>query len=114
MDDPNLPHRETPQEVADHVAQKYFGVTDEASRARVIRKGLSSVIWFTILIPTAFYLRFRHIVCLGSLAFVGRRHAAAGLERDECQPRSMGRAHRATSSRKRTPGIVSATHSAES
>ena len=65
MDDPNLPRKQTPQEAADLVARKYFGVMDDASRQRTIRKCLISVIWFTLLIPAIFYLRFREVGPLG-------------------------------------------------
>ena len=65
MDDPNLPGRETPQEVSDQVARNFFGVTDDASRRRAIRKCLISVVGFTVLIPSVFYLRFRDIGPLG-------------------------------------------------
>jgi hypothetical protein len=63
----NLPRtpEPTPQETADEVARTYFGVTDEASRGRAIRRCLTSVVWFTLLIPSIFYLRFRHIGPLG-------------------------------------------------
>jgi hypothetical protein len=41
VNDANLPRNETPQEEASElVARKYFGVTDEASRQRAIRKSL--------------------------------------------------------------------------
>lgn len=65
MDDANLPRGETPQEVAAQVAQDFFGVTDDASRRRAIRKCLISLVWFTVLIPSVFYLRFRGVGPLG-------------------------------------------------
>src|ERR1700704_4420207 len=64
--DPNFQPYETPRETSDKVARTYFGVTDKASRRRVIRQSLVSIVWITLLIPTAFYLRFRHIGPLGS------------------------------------------------
>jgi hypothetical protein len=63
--DPNYRPYETPPETADKVARTFFGVTDELSRTRVIRQSLISIVWLTLLIPLAFYLRFRHIGPLG-------------------------------------------------
>ena len=65
MDDRNLARRKTPQEVADQVARNYFGVTDDVSRRRAIRQYLIAVVWYTVLVPSMFYLRFRHIGSLG-------------------------------------------------
>jgi hypothetical protein len=65
MDDPKLPPRKTPQEVADQAARNFFGVTDDVSRRRAIRQYLIGVVWYTVLIPAMFYLRFRNIGPLG-------------------------------------------------
>ena len=54
-----------PQEVADHVAQRYFGVTDEASRRRVIRQCLLGAVEAAVITPALFYLRFRAVGPLG-------------------------------------------------
>jgi len=54
-----------PEEVSAGVAEKFFGVTDDASRKRVIRRCLISTIWFTVLIPVIFFLRFREVGPLG-------------------------------------------------
>jgi len=63
--DPNFRPDSTPVETADKIARTFFGVTDEVSRRRVIRQSLLSIAWCTLLIPAAFYLRFRHIGPLG-------------------------------------------------
>jgi hypothetical protein len=63
--DPNYRPNSTPVETADKVALTFFGVTDEVSRRRVIRQSLISIVWLTLLVPSAFYLRFRHIGPLG-------------------------------------------------
>ncbi len=47
-----------PQETADAVAETFFGVTDEASRRRVIRQCLVSAPSFAAGIPALFYVRF--------------------------------------------------------
>jgi hypothetical protein len=65
MDPFKPPLSKTPQEVADEVAERFFGVTDEASRRLAIRKWLIGIIWCTALIPLAFYLRFKRIGPLG-------------------------------------------------
>jgi len=65
VDDPTLPHGKTPANVADEVARDFFGVTDDASRKNAIRECLTSISWFTVLVPLVFYLRFRHIGPLG-------------------------------------------------
>ena len=65
MDNPPPLSEETPQETAGMVARTFFGVTDEPSRRRAIRQCLTSVVWFTLLIPSMFYLRFRKIGPLG-------------------------------------------------
>lgn len=62
MSDSNLPK---PEKTSRFVAQKYFGVVDEASRASAIRQSLVSIVWFTVLIPALFYLRFREVGPLG-------------------------------------------------
>jgi hypothetical protein len=54
-----------PEEVSANIAEKFFGVTDEASRRVVIRRSLTSILWVTALVPLAFYLRFRTIGPLG-------------------------------------------------
>jgi hypothetical protein len=63
--DPKYQPFESTQETADKVARTFFGVTDEVSRRSVIRQCLTSIVWCTLLIPSAFYLRFRHIGPLG-------------------------------------------------
>ena len=63
--DPKYRPFEPPQETAAKVARTFFGVTDEVSRRCAIRQSLTSIIWFTLLIPLIFYLRFRHIGPLG-------------------------------------------------
>ena len=55
----------TPQEVADQVAEVFFGVTDEASRRRVIRECLIGVVPTAGLIPALFYIRFGRVGPLG-------------------------------------------------
>ena len=65
MDPFKPPLSKTPQEVADEVGERFFGVTDEASRRLAIRKWLIGIIWCTALIPLAFYLRFKRIGPLG-------------------------------------------------
>lgn len=57
--------KKTPLETSRQVAAKYFGVTDELSRRQVIRRSLVSIPCITMLVPLAFYLRFRHIGPLG-------------------------------------------------
>ena len=47
------------------MARSFYGVTDEASRRQTIRSSLISIIWLTILVPTAFYLRFHEVGPLG-------------------------------------------------
>jgi len=57
MDNSDLPTGETPQETADRVAASpLFGVTDEASRRRVIRQCLLAIPWIVVLVPLIFYL----------------------------------------------------------
>ena len=63
--DPRFRPYETPTETSDKIARRYFDVTDEASRRRVVRKSLISIVWVTLFIPTAFYLRFRQVGPLG-------------------------------------------------
>lgn len=63
--DPKYRPFEPPQETARKVARSLFGVTDDSSRRRAIRRCLTSVIWFTLLVPAVFYLRFRDIGPLG-------------------------------------------------
>jgi hypothetical protein len=65
MNNPNIPRRDTPQEVADQVAQTYFGVTDEVSRRRVIRRCLLDAAGAGVVTPLLFYLRFRAVGPLG-------------------------------------------------
>jgi hypothetical protein len=65
MTDPNSLPTETPQETSRKIASTFFGVTDEVSRRQVIRRSLISIPWLTVLVPLAFYLRFRHIGPLG-------------------------------------------------
>jgi hypothetical protein len=55
----------TPVETADVVAEKFFGVTDEASRRRVIRECLVSAAGFAVGIPALFHLRFGMVGPLG-------------------------------------------------
>jgi len=55
----------TPQETADVVAETFFGVTDEASRRRVIRQCLVSAPLYAAGIPALFYLRFGRVGPLG-------------------------------------------------
>ena len=65
MNNPNVPRRGTPREVADGVAETYFGVTDEASRRRVIRQCLLGAAEAGVVTPSLFYLRFRAVGPLG-------------------------------------------------
>lgn len=65
MNNPNLPRRDTPQEITDQVARTYFGVTDEVSRRRVVRQCLLGAAEAAVLIPLLFYLRFGAIGPLG-------------------------------------------------
>ena len=65
MDNPNVPRGDTPVEVADRVAQTYFGVTDEVSRRRVIRQCLLGAAEAAVVTPLMFYLRFGRIGPLG-------------------------------------------------
>jgi MFS family permease len=65
MSNPDLPRRETTVEVADHVAQTYFGVTDEVSRRRVIRQCLLGAAEAAVVTPLLFYLRFGAVSPLG-------------------------------------------------
>ena len=63
--DPRYRPFEPPQETSARIARKLFGVTDELSRRQAIRRCLTSVIWFTLLVPSIFYLRFREVGPLG-------------------------------------------------
>lgn len=65
MNDFNPRKRPTPQEVSAYVARTFFNVTDEASRRRAIRKSLIAIVWFTVFVPVAFYLRFGRVGPLG-------------------------------------------------
>ena len=65
MDNSNFPHRDAPQEVADKVAQSFFGVTDRFSRQATIRQCLLATVWFAVEIPLLFYLCFGHVGPLG-------------------------------------------------
>ncbi len=55
----------TPQETADAVAETFFGVTDEASRRRVIRQCLVAAPLLAVLVPAIFYLYFGGVGPLG-------------------------------------------------
>ncbi|HSS22167.1 MAG TPA: hypothetical protein VLL54_19005 [Pyrinomonadaceae bacterium] len=63
--DSNSRQNPNPQEVSAYAARKFFGVVDEESRTRAIRRSLTSVIWFTVLVPVIFYLRFHRVGPLG-------------------------------------------------
>ena len=65
MDGPTRTHLPTPTETADRVAETFFGVTDEASRRRVIRQCLVAAAEFAVGIPALFYLRFGRVGPLG-------------------------------------------------
>jgi hypothetical protein len=65
VNNPILPRRETPREVADQVARTFFGITDEVSRRRAIRQCLLGAAESAALIPSVFYLRFRDVGPLG-------------------------------------------------
>lgn len=65
MNNHDLPRRATPLEVADQVAKTYFGVTDEFSRRRVIRRCLLGAAEAAVLTPCLFYLGFREVGPLG-------------------------------------------------
>ena len=54
-----------PQEVSDQIAETFFGVTDEASRRRVIRQCLIGAVEAVVLVPCLFYLRFGRVGPLG-------------------------------------------------
>lgn len=62
---PKPTHALTPAETADAVAETFFGVTDEASRRRVIRRCFVSAAEFAAGIPALFYLRFGEVGPLG-------------------------------------------------
>jgi MFS family permease len=55
----------TPGETAAVVARTFFGVTDEASRRRVIRRCLLAAAECAVAVPALFYLRFREVGPLG-------------------------------------------------
>ena len=65
MNNHDLPRRASPDEVADQVAKTYFGVTDEFSRRRVIRRCLLGAAEAAVLTPCLFYLGFREVGPLG-------------------------------------------------
>lgn len=65
MNSPTRTHGMTPREVADSVAETFFGVTDERSRRRVIRRCLVAAAECAALVPAIFYLRFGRVGPLG-------------------------------------------------
>lgn len=65
MNPPTRTPEMTPQETADLVAEKFFGVTDEASRRRVIRQFLVAAPLSAVVVPALFYLRFGEVGPLG-------------------------------------------------
>jgi MFS family permease len=65
MNSPTRPPGMTPRQTADAVADTFFGVTDEASRRRVIRQCFVSAAEFAVGIPALFYLRFGRVGPLG-------------------------------------------------
>ncbi|HWW74733.1 MAG TPA: hypothetical protein VNZ44_05005, partial [Pyrinomonadaceae bacterium] len=65
MNPPTHAPEMTPQETADLVAESFFGVTDEASRRRVIRQCLVAAPLYAAGIPALFYLRFGRVGPLG-------------------------------------------------
>ena len=65
MNQPDPRPGEPPQQVSKYVAQRYFGVTDEASRSQAIRSCLLGSVGAWIFMPALFYLRFKQIGPLG-------------------------------------------------
>ena len=65
MNPPTRTPEMTPQETADLVAESFFGVTDEASRRRVIRQCLVAAPLYAVGIPALFYIRFGEVGPLG-------------------------------------------------
>jgi hypothetical protein len=62
----NPPNEETPQETSKHVAETFFGVTDDkASRQKVIWQLLAGAPACAVVIPALFYLKFGEIGGLG-------------------------------------------------
>ena len=59
------PSDKSPQQTADELAARYFGVTDPESRKKAIRDCLIGAVEAPILVPLLFYIRFREVGPLG-------------------------------------------------